>query len=584
MCGLLGFLGFGENGEKLLQELLVRLAHRGPDSNGIFVSPGKEIALGHTRLSILDLSNESNQPMLSVCGRYAIAYNGEVYNFKNLRNELEEEFNFRTTSDTEVILNGFQKWGVDLFSRLNGMFAMCIWDNIKREVVIARDRSGMKPLYIGKIGSKIVFSSEIRPLRRLFPKLNTRALDYVRLLGYVPEPETILTGVVSFPAGSYGIYSQDSEKIQCYDFFRFLPKIEMSYQDCVKKLRELLELSVQRHLISDAPIGLFASGGVDSSVLCALATQFKTNLTTVSLVFEEANYSEEKHMNSLADKWGLCQNKVCITEKDFFSSIQGFLSAMDQPSVDGFNTFLVSKASKEIGLKVALSGLGGDEIFFGYPSFRRAQLLRRLASLGKLGQVFRFINPALAKLDLLSIREPINLYLVNRAISSIAEAPRLGISNELACSLFTDLSYIYPMREELSVEDQISLYELELYMKNQLLRDSDVYGMSQSLEIRIPLLDRELVDFVLKIPSSWKLGKVNKSLFIDAIADLLPTSVYQRPKKGFELPFKVWITKGLDREFSIVDSRLRTSFRKGKLHWSRIWNEFVVNKYITSLK
>lgn len=398
-------------------------------------------------------------------------------------------------------------------------------------------------------------------------------------LGSIPEPITIYENIYSFPSGSYAYYLDNSLKITKYDDYSYQPKIIKPYQEIVSDVKELLYKSVERHLISDAPIGTFLSGGLDSSAITAIASEYKEDLQTLSLVFNEKKFSEEYYQDLVVDRYNTNHTKYLIDEKLFLDSIDTFMESIDQPTIDGINTFFVSKAAKETGLKAVLSGVGGDEIFYGYPSFSNAKKLNILKNIPSfIIQAFK-LSHKYKKLELLKIENELSLYLPTRAVFTPTE-----IANILKIDKKSVYRSIVKLWEKVNsthieeVTDKISHFELNMYMKNQLLRDTDVFGMANSLEIRVPFLDKELVDYVLKINPKEKFDKnINKIILADALKSILPNDVIDRPKMGFTLPFEYWFRKNIDR-FEL-DARVKKDFLSNKLHWSRVWTDIVLRRF-----
>jgi len=579
MCGILGTVAREGIDRNLFETQLQGLEHRGPDDYGIFIADN--VALGHTRLSILDLSPLGHQPMLREEDRYIIVYNGEVYNFEVLKAQLESEgYQFKSHTDTEVILYGFIAYGEKIVEKLNGMFAFSIFDRQAGRLFLARDRSGMKPLYYVNDGSIFAFASEIKALKQYALGLSMEAKILFLLLGSVPEPWTIYKNIQAFPAGSYAYYDlHKGLSIKEYSSYCYAPKLIKPYTTMVEEVRELLQKSVQRHLISDAPIGTFLSGGLDSSAITAIAAMHKSELETLSLVFHEKKYSEEYYQDLVAKRYGTKHTKYLIDEALFLTVIDDFMGAIDQPTIDGINTFFVSKAAREIGLKTVLSGVGGDEIFYGYPSFSNASTLQRLKKLPAfLVQALKFSHKY-KKLELLQLENDLALYLPTRAVFAPREiAQILGIEVVVIYEVIARLWEHYNSEEIESLADKISFLELKMYMKNQLLRDTDVFGMSNSLEIRVPFMDQALVDYVLRIPSQEKFdSRINKIILADAMRSILPEEVIDRPKMGFTLPFEYWFRKNIDR-FDL-NPTVKTAFLNNKLHWSRVWTNMVLNRF-----
>lgn len=578
MCGILGHLSNESIDKKKFYNTLLLLNKRGPDDNGVYYD--KNLAFGHTRLSIIDLSNHGHQPMISDNENFVIVYNGEVYNFEEIKIDLVEKgYKFHSTSDTEVILNGFIEYKELLVNKLNGMFAFAIYDKTKGDIFLARDRSGIKPLYYFNDGIIFSFASEIKALENFSKKINLDAKILFLLLGSVPEPITIYENILMFPAGHYANFSKGVFKITKYDEYKYEPKISKPYANIVDDVKVLLHKSIKRHLVSDAPIGTFLSGGLDSSAITAIAAQYKDNLQTLSLVFNEKELSEEYYQDLIVKRYKTNHTKYLIGEKLFMESINIFMESVDQPTIDGINTFFVSKAAKDSGLTTVLSGVGGDEIFYGYPSFKNAKKLNFLSKIPyfiiQILKKYRRYN----KLELLKIENDLAFYLPTKGVFS---------PTEIANILDIDINKVYNTIVKLwennnssfikSIDDKISFFELNIYMKNQLLRDTDVFGMTNSLEIRVPFLDKDLVDYVIKIKPKEKYDhNINKIVLADAVRSLLPIEVIDRPKMGFTLPFDHWFRKNIN-EFEL-DSNLKKKFTDNQLHWSRLWSILILRKF-----
>jgi len=578
MCGILGQMSNSHIDENKFKKTLSLIDHRGPDDHGVYFD--ENIAFGHTRLSILDLSNHGHQPMISEDENYILIYNGEVYNFEEIKEELENKgYEFYSHSDTEVILKGFIEYQEQIVDKLNGMFAFAIYNKLNGDVFLARDRSGIKPLYYFKDNDNFAFSSEIKTLKSFSSKINLDAKILFLLLGSVPEPMTIYEEVFIFPAGQYAYYSKGVLKLTKYDEYKYEPKIVKPYQEIVKDVSDLLHKSIKRHLISDAPIGTFLSGGLDSSAITAIAAQYKDNLQTLSLVFEEKDLSEEYYQDLVVDRYKTNHTKYLIDEKLFLETIDEFINSFDQPTIDGLNTFFVSKAARESGLKTVLSGVGGDEIFYGYSSFKNAKKLNFLTKIPYALIKILQQSHKYKKLELLQLENDLAMYLPTRGVFTPTEIARLlDIDRRYVYKTIVKLWETYNTSHIASLDDKVSSFELNMYMKNQLLRDTDVFGMASSLEIRVPFLDKELVDYVLRIKSEEKYdANINKIILADATRSLLPNEVIDRPKMGFTLPFEYWFRKNIDK-FQI-DSIVKEKFLNKQLHWSRVWALLVLNKF-----
>ena len=577
MCGILGQLSKKVIDKKCFKNNLLKLNHRGPDDYGIYID--SNIAFGQTRLSIIDLSKEGHQPMISNCGNYIIIYNGEIYNFEEIKRDLlEKNYQFHSHTDTEVILNGYIEYKEKIVNKLNGMFAFSIYNKTTKELFLARDRSGIKPLYYFHDAENFVYSSELKTLKNYSSRINFNAKILFLLLGYIPEPYTIYENITMFPAGYYGYFKNNKLQIKEYDKYSFEPKIIKPYNEIVKNVNKIFNDSIKRHLISDAPIGTFLSGGLDSSAITAVAAKYKTNLQTLSLVFEDKELSEEYYQDLVVDKYKTKHTKYLINEELFLDTIDDFFNAMEQPTIDGLNTYFVSKAARESGLTTVLSGVGGDEIFYGYPSFKDGKTLKLLSKVPySLMKIFEY-STKYKKLELLKAEKELAYYLPKRALFSPIEISEiLNIDKSKVYSLIFELWQTYNSSNINQIEDKISFYELNMYMKNQLLRDTDVFGMAHSLEIRVPFLDKELVDYILRIEPKEKFGNFNKQILADISKNILSKEIFDRPKMGFVLPFEGWFRKNIDK-FDIPQD-IKEKFKNRQITWARFWAILVLEKF-----
>ena len=581
MCGIIGHISKERINKDDFKNKTLNLSHRGPDGHGFFFGDG--VALGHTRLSIIDLSEAGQQPMFSGCGNYVIIYNGEIYNFAELRAILQQRgYSFKSRSDTEVLLNGFIEYGVGIVGMITGMFSFAIYSKLTRELFLARDRSGIKPLYYYHTPKDFIFSSELKVLHGSRAEFDDDAKVYFLLLGYIPDPLTIVKGACSFPAGHFGLLRNNSLTTYRYDSYTFGRKIAGTYSDIVSSVRNILEESINRHLISDAPIGVFLSGGLDSSLITAIASKQAANVQTVSLAFEDEKFNEEHYQDLVVASCGTKHTKYIINEDSFISSVKKFTESMEQPTVDGLNTYFISEVANKVGLKTVLSGIGGDELFYGYPSFKSASALKFLSLVPySLVEMFA-LSGKYKKLELLRAERELAYYLPRRALfspSQIAAILQLSVSD--VYELIAKLWHIYNSSHILNLSDKICYFELEMYMKCQLLRDADKFGMAHSLEIRVPFLDKQLIDYVLSINPSIKFGKHNKQMLADACKDLLPSEILSRRKKGFVLPFEQWFRKS--NMLSSFDAVPKCLGRKSlsDLHWSRLWALYTLKKFMS---
>lgn len=555
MCGIAGILTISSVvSQSLIERMQAALQHRGPDDSGIYYSPDQQIALAHTRLSILDLSAAGHQPMCTPDGRYWITFNGEIYNFRELRSQLEAQgISFQSHTDTEVILRLYERDGADCLNHLRGMFAFAIWDNQQKIAFLARDPLGIKPLYYWQSGSTLLFASELRAV--LASGLPPKQLSATGLYGYltsgsVPEPYTLIDQLYLLPAGHCLQWQAGEIQQQAYWQIDFRPQV-IAPEVAIAKTRSALLDSIQHHFISDVPVGVFLSGGIDSTALVALAIQTQPgDLHTYSIAFEEAQWNEGDLAQQVAQHFGTHHTEYTVTAAIGRSLLPQFLTAVDQPSIDGFNTFCVSKIAHDAGTKVVLSGLGGDELFGGYKSFQSVAQMVRLGQKLKRFQAISYpLGWGLEQWTTSSKLRRLGDFLQCPPTVSAAYQRFRGIfSHQEACQI---LSQYCPStapiqrtskplnRPFASTEDEISWLELSHYMRNQLLRDSDVMSMHWGLELRVPLVDRQLLETIATIPSGLRL-QPGKQLFTQAVPEI-PDWIINRPKRGFYFPYEQWM-------------------------------------------
>ncbi len=558
MCGIAGIVGWKNPGpvEHPIRTMTRRLAHRGPDGEGIYTDPG--IALGHRRLSIIDLSESAGQPMTDASGRYVMVFNGEIYNYREVRAKLPE-YPFRTLSDSEVLLAAYCQWGAACLEHLNGMFAFAVWDKEKRELFVARDRLGVKPLYYFHQGGTFAFCSEMRALLAsglIRSRLNPQAVSNYLMYQSVSAPLTVIQDLNRLMPGEYGFF-RDGQ------FTRgFYWQIERSAGEGLesdpavvrKTVRRLLTESVERRMVSDVPLGAFLSGGIDSSAVVGLMAECSEQpINTFSIIFEEPEFDESSYAALVARRFNTRHTPLLLRPGDFLEAFPEAMTAMDSPSGDGFNSYLVSKVTKQAGITVALSGIGGDELFAGYASFLRWWRLRqhpwwrvpgvlRHAAGKILGQftdtrMVRFGDMAAAGTpDIEFIYPSFRQILAPRQASQLLNQAA-GFEDPLQQLLFDRREDIH----RLPVLSQYTVAELLGYTLNVLLKDSDQMGMAAALEVREPFFDYRLIEYVLRIPDHLKYPRYPKSLLVESLAPLLPDEVVHRPKKGFTLPWKNWL-------------------------------------------
>jgi asparagine synthase (glutamine-hydrolysing) len=634
MCGIAGILSRHEaaGAVKLATDAL---RHRGPDDVGIAqLTCGANVSagsFGHRRLSIIDLSTAGHQPMFSVNGRLCITYNGEIYNYRELRDELSREgARFRGGSDTEVLLMGWAMHGPAILRRLRGMFALAIWDRQRGRGYLARDSFGIKPLYVAERGGSIVFASEIRALlasglvpRRILPA----ALTSYLATGSVAEPDTIIAGIRAVPAGCVVEVAIDGDRMRLLPPRAFAPllgrpvsqQLDLDLDAAATKVRESLRESVRYHLVSDVPVALFLSGGLDSSSVVALASEVAdSRLETFTITFAERGFSEAAPAMAVARRFQTSHHEIPLSGQDLLNALPDVFAAMDQPSMDGLNTYVVSRAVRAYGIKVVLSGLGGDELFAGYPSFQRASII---APFWKLPAVWRRIlaggfsrlsDPRVERVNLvLKGSAPAEAaYAASRTLFGARQAQALvnpaemrgQPSSELSTSDFKLIGPGFGLangESEISLRllQQVSVCELNGYMRNTLLRDSDVFSMAHGLELRVPMLDREVLESAMLASDAAKLKRgVSKPLLVAAVRDLLPPEVLARPKQGFTLPFETWmrrelfdevngvLTSGSAKTIGLDASAVRDVWRdfqarRSGTNWSRPWALYTLMRW-----
>jgi asparagine synthase (glutamine-hydrolysing) len=614
MCGIAGVTGRiqKENAVQTVKKMTDCMSHRGPDSDGFFAQDG--IALGHRRLSIIDLSEAANQPMLDETGRYVIIFNGELYNFRDVKPTLTE-YRFSTVSDTEVVLASYIKWGADCLHRLKGMFAFVIWDKEKKELFIARDRFGVKPLYYYLDDEVLLFGSEIRSLLatgKIERKLNSQAIgDYLKYQSAI-TPLTLVSNIMQLPAGHFLRYTNGVIEISCYwDITqRHFTIPETDLKDIHKRIRELLFRSVEQRLISDVPLGAFLSGGIDSSAVVGIMAEVsnaRPNAFTVS--FEEKEYDESYYANLVAKKFNVHHTTVLLKAKDFLDQLPHALDAMDTPSGDGLNTYVVSKAIRKSGITVALSGIGGDELFAGYPIFNRFLKLKKNRGLfnatRRLRNMASHLIPAsgqrqarLKEMLQAPVAEIEYIYPIFRRIQPKSQIEQItNIRNgQLSGPMEENLLSHKEALHHFQALSQVSIADYMAYTQHVLLKDTDQMAMASSLEVREPFFDHELVEYVLNIPDAIKFPTYPKSLLVESLKPMLPDEIVFRKKQGFVLPYDVWIRNDLkafctekiknlaDRSFINADVLLdywqNYLAGKQKIRWTDIWILIVLEHWL----
>ncbi len=587
MCRIAGIF---DPGIANLQEQVVNMRdamHRGgPDDAGLFVHPSMPLALGHRRLSLIDLSSAGHQPMID--DELTIIFNGEIYNYIELRTTLKQYgHSFITETDTEVILKAYRQWGVNAFEFFNGMFALAILDERKQQLVLARDHAGIKPLYYYIDQHCLYFASEIRAFaqaEKVFdenPKWRSAFLTF----GHLPEPVTTLKNVVPLAKGTALIIELPSLKKKVQRFFKWTFTGQLKNEDeALQLMRTTLEEAVGRHLIADAPIGLFLSGGIDSSLLTLIASHTrKDDLHTLSIIFNEKAYSEEKYQQLIIDKTGAKHQSFLVTKDIFNQQLDDAMEAMDQPTLDGINTYFISMYAKAYGLKAVLSGLGADELFGGYPSFNQQKKMKYVQKLpgSFLRNLQNFPDHRIRKLSYAGMDNAAAEYLSYRGIfTPVSVASLLGTTQQEIENDLLAISDYYPVGE-LSNGNRVSWLETNFYMQNQLLKDSDFMSMWHGIEIRVPFLDKEVMLMAGAIDAAVKFKTVPpKYVLVKSFEDELPEAIWKRKKQGFTFPFEGWLKSNeFIKPSNTAEEGLYQDFQQRKLSWGRYWCALLMNRF-----
>ena len=551
----------------------------GPDSSGVYIDEEASLALGHRRLSIIDISDGGNQPMLNETKDIVLIFNGEIYNYLDLKEELKSAgYHFFSNSDTEVILKGYEYWGTRCFAKFKGMFAIALYDKKRKQIILARDHAGIKPLYYYTDKTALYFASEIRAFNQLPNKWEENNLWKVYFLtyGYLPHTVTTLKGVKPLEKGSYLIFNTDTlESEQAFYYHDSFSETITDEEEAKEQIRFTLKAAIKRHLIADAPLGLFLSGGIDSSLLTLLAKEYKDELHTLSIIFDDEKYSEKCYQDIIVKKAGTKHQAFLLDKKQFKEAIPDILQAMDQPSADGINSYFISKFAKEAGLKAVLSGLGADELFGGYPSFKRNKLIKNIRQLPAfiINNAHLIPQHKYQKINFLKTENDTGNYLFNRGYFTPVETARLFDMHvsEVQALLLQEEFFI--SLEQLSEGNKTSYLESNLYMQNQLLKDTDYMSMWHSIEVRVPFLDYDFIECAHQISSCLKFdNRQGKYLLIESFKDQLPDEIWNRKKKGFQLPFDTWMQESLDQFISTKqDQEMHKKFKKGQLNWSSYW-------------
>jgi len=644
MCGICGVVGAnGAMAERQVCRMMDALIHRGPDDKGVLARNGA--IFGARRLSIIDLSG-GRQPIYNETGAIGVVFNGEIYNFPQLRLTLENRgHRFRTRSDTEVIVHAYEEWGERCLEYLQGMFAFALWDGrdaaanaaTKGRVFLARDPLGIKPLYYAMAGGALFFASEVRALlasEAFERRLSRQAVEGYLLFGSVMEPATLVEGVYSLPAGHSLALELDnpiSPKPVAYwePSLRasLVPQVPGTLASAAREVRAQMEISVREQLLADVPVGVFLSGGLDSTAVAALAARERRGVQTFTMSFREGELDEAAVARNTARQLGTDHHELLLTAEEVQSRLFEAVGALDQPSMDGLNTFFVSCGARRAGLKVALSGLGGDELFGGYPSFRATPYLAKLLAIARRlpGRARETISRMLLEIGrrgfnrkrsdqvhklaaVFSHPEELpHAHFFSRLLFTPRQTERLlppsiiamhhAVEDAATASWRRSLEQLVERGNLFRGSSLISYLELHTYTLNTLLRDTDSMSMHHSLEIRVPLLDRGLVELIEALPDKAKVrAHLPKALLSEAVRDLLPAEILYQPKRTFTLPWEHWLRGRLRAAVScrmtnltpslatILDGQAVQSvwgrFLSKRTGWARPWSLFVLNEWV----
>jgi asparagine synthase (glutamine-hydrolysing) len=587
MCGIAGAFAWSPTAPVIdraeMRRVRDRMAARGPDGTGEWFSDDGRVAFMHRRLAIIDLSNAGLQPMFSADRRYAIVFNGEIYNYRELRQSLVERgCKFASDSDTEVLLQLYALDGRAMLPQLRGMFALAIWDSVAKQLFLARDTFGIKPLYYTVESGRIRFASQVKALLETDVDRSRSPAGRVGfyLWGSVPEPHTLYRSIRALPAvHSMTVDERGALPAQPFETVRSLIEVAankprtVSHQAAFDAIADAVRDSIRAHQVADVPVGLFLSAGLDSSMLADVSTAMGYRTQSLTVGFREyvGTIGDEVPLaESIARVVGTQHQTSWIGRSDFEEDREKIFDAMDQPTIDAINTWFVARAAKAAGLKVALSGLGGDELFGSYPSFRDVPRMRLLAS--------PFANaPTLGK----SLRRAMSFALPRFVSPKYAGIPEIGATSEGAYFLRRGLFMPWELRELIggaeaerglselgfphayanevpqtrSWRSIVSGLESSLYMRNQLLRDADWAGMAHSIEIRVPFVDRVL----LQACTPYLIGQraPKKAQVAKAIGTRLSPNVIGRRKTGFTVPVRDWLMADASRDESKKSMRNR---------------------------
>jgi asparagine synthase (glutamine-hydrolysing) len=616
MCGILGFAGDWPHEDLQIRLSMDYIAHRGPDARGVFQED--EISLAHLRLSIIDLSDLANQPMKSHNGRYVMVYNGEIYNFMEIKKDIlkkNPEFVTRSYSDTEIIIEAFSIWGIDFVQRLNGMFAIAIWDRWDKKLFIFRDRLGIKPIYYYYDNRVFAFASELKALtgtKLLQERLTIDPLSINQFLhlGYIPAPGSIYKQIRKMPAGHRAVVSGGQLTIESWwnPVVKILPAASAkSTPELLEELRELVYSSVKYRLIADVPFGTFLSGGVDSSLVTGVAAHVSsTPINTFNIGFWDKDHDESVYAGKIAQHLGTRHYNLMVTEKDALEWIPRITGIYDEPYADSsaIPTLLVSHMARQ-HVTMTLSGDGGDELFMGYGAYRWAERLSNpLVKLAGFAAKPFIENGPLRYRRTAAMFDNIPQHHLKSHIFSQEQYlfTRREIKRLMNPEFFREFSLdeSFDLSRELKPSEQQALFDIRYYLPDDLLVKVDRASMHFALETRVPLLDYRIVEWALNLPLKYKMQQgQTKWMLRQLLYQLVPAELIERPKKGFSIPLRKWLQNELKdlamdylnenalRKTGLLDvkeaNRLISSFYRDKQHYqyNKVWLMLILQKWMS---
>lgn len=583
MCGICGFISKRNISTEHLAEMNNTMYHRGPDDRGVTIIQNDTytVGLAHRRLSILDLTEAGHQPMSSRDGMITVVFNGEIYNYNQLKKELSD-YDYKSTCDTEIIIAAYLKWGIKAIEKFNGMFGIGIYDRNIDKLYLCRDRIGKKPLYYWCDGNNIVFASELKPIMKspgFVPILNKQVVSKFLFHQYIPDPQTIFENVYKVCPGEIVSFSKGIIEKNRYWQVRGIAQ-HIGYEEAKIKLKELLLESCDMRMVSDVPVGVFLSGGIDSSLIAALTQSIKGNIRTFSIGFTEENYNEAKYAKEIAKYLGTNHTEMYLDEETMFALVEDMPRYYDEPFADSSQiaTMAVSKLSRE-NVTVALSGDGGDELFCGYSSYLDILLNRKRV---KKARFAKNILDMTGLKNYTAIRKllPNNLKMfVDTYHKELGTRFWLGFYEQLLryllnSEIYTDLSFDKSTCTSNEIFNQMLLDQVT-YLPGDILCKVDRASMRYSQEVRSPLLDYRVIEFANSIPFEYKYNGIQKRILKDLAYEYIPRKLLERPKRGFAVPVEKW----LKDKFK---DKVRTYADINRLKKQEIFNPDIMNIFINN--